>query len=244
MTSIMQIVKSTTIWAFALLFAFGFSSCMTEKAVVKRKISLHSNSSIVEPAWELQKTGATKAFPYVMGAAGAGVGYFSEFDYDGESYSGSKGALMLGLGGLLGSVLLQEVLLPSNKRRRYVPSEREEWMESLNRQSRDYYLAFKEYKNDHLLLVPQYSSGAFAQRAQAYKDRGKPIEGRNPGKLMAKNNNDAIFGALLLFGAAALMSSDSGSSGDGGTCNACNGHGSIIGPDGIVQNCGCGSWRN
>ena len=235
----MQIVKSTTVWAFALLFAFGFSSCMTEKAVVKREISLHNNSSIVEPAWELQKTGATKAFPYVMGAAGAGVGYFSEFDYDGESYSGSKGALMLGLGGLLGSVLLQEVLLPSNKRRRYVPSEREEWMESLNRQSRDYYLAFKEYNNDHLLLVPQYSYNAFAQRAQAYKDRGKPIEGRNPGKLMAKNNNDAIFGALLLFGAAALMSSDGGSSGDGASgCSICGGSGVNRGPGGL-QPCKC-----
>ncbi|NBC09024.1 MAG: hypothetical protein GVY26_17685, partial [Bacteroidetes bacterium] len=136
----MQIVKSTTVWAFALLFVFGFSSCMTEKAVIKREISLHNNSRIVEPAWELQKTGATKAFPYVVGAAGAGIGYFSEFDYDGESYSGSKGALLLGLGGLVGSALLQEVLLPSNKRRPYVPSERQAWMESLNRQSRDYYL--------------------------------------------------------------------------------------------------------
>jgi len=212
---------------------------MTEKAVIKREISLHNNSRIVEPAWELQKTGATKAFPYVVGAAGAGIGYFSEFDYDGESYSGGKGALLLGLGGLVGSALLQEVLLPSNKRRPYVPSERQAWMESLNRQSRDYYLAFKEYNNDHLLLVPQYSYNAFAQRAQAYQDRGMPIEGRDPGALMERNDNGAIWGALLLLGTAALMSSDGGSSGDGASsCSICGGSGVNRGAGGI-QPCKC-----
>lgn len=232
-------MKFTTIWAVGLLFVFGFSSCMTERAIVERRIDLHNNGEIVEPAWELQKSGASKAFPYVAGAVGAGVGYFSEFDYDGESYSGGKGALMMGLGGLVGSVLLQEVLLPSNKRRPYVPSERQAWMESLNRQSRNHYLAFKEYNNDHLLVVPQYSYGAFAQRAQAYEDRGMPIEGRAPGELMEKNDNDAILGALLLFGAAALMSSDSGSSGGGASdCSICGGSGVNRGAGGL-QPCRC-----
>lgn len=232
-------MKFTSIWAIGLLFVFGFSSCMTERAVIKREISLHNNSRIVEPAWELQKSGASKAFPFVVGAAGAGVGYFSEFDYDGESYSGSEGALLLGLGGLVGSVLLQRVLLPSSKRRSYVPSERQDWMESLNRQSRRHLLAVKQYNNDHLLVVPKGSYGAFAQRAQAYEDRGMPIEGRAPGKLMERNNNGAIWGALLLLGAAAATSSDGGSSGDGASdCSICGGSGVNRGAGGL-QPCRC-----
>jgi len=222
---------------------------MTEKAVVERRIDLHNNGSIVEPAWELQKSGASKAFPFVVGAAGAGIGYFSEFDYEGESYSGNEGALLLGLGGLVGSMLLQKVLLPSSKRRRYVPSQREEWMESLNRQSRRHFLAVKQYNNDHLLLVPRGSYGPFAREAQAYEDRGMPMEGRDPGELMAKNNRRSgenfLKGVLLLIGTAAVLdAAGSGSSYDGDsyeqrTCSNCQGRGVIYGADGVYQNCFC-----
>lgn len=201
---------------------------------MERRIELHNNGEIVEPAWELQKSGVSKAFPYLATAAGAGIGYFSKFDYDGESYSGGKSALMMGIGGLVGSVLLQEVLLPSSRRRSYVSSERQEWMESLNRQNRPHFLAVKQYNNNNLLVVPQRSYRAFAQRARAYKDRGMPIEGRDPGKLMAKKNGSSLAEKLLLgtvlFGI--LSSGDSDSS-----CHACNGKGSVYSA-GMVVNCG------
>jgi len=159
---------------FFIIIAASLSSCVAEKAVTRHNsYDLHSDAKIVTPDWACEETHGSKAIPYVFGAAAAGIGYYSKFDYQGQTYDGAGSAVLAGIGGYALTYLIKSLVLSSNEERSYKPSDSREWLSNFNAQRSDNYMKVDELPTNDLVIVPEVTYHNYLKRANEMEANGE-----------------------------------------------------------------------
>lgn len=141
------------------------ASCTTQKAVVKHKRDIHSGAMQVTPQWKTQETGLSKSMPYLLGAAGAGLGYGMSFDYDGKTYEKGSSAALLGIGSWIASLYLKKLLMPEQEQKPY-NGDYSAWLRNYNDKHRTNYVTEQVNPNGSLVIVPKHKIGHYRSTEQ------------------------------------------------------------------------------
>lgn len=170
----------------SIVLSMIFSSCVTQKAVIKSQEKLHTGAEIVKPAWSYKESGAAKLSPFIGAGIGAGVGYNNKISYDGKEYKGFQSALIFGLAGYVATTLIKSWIV-GPKKKEYDNEDRNWWLKTYNEQHNYDFVILREYINRDLLLVPGNNIAAYKKKA-AELAREKAIR---------QERNAALFLAII-----------------------------------------------
>ncbi|WP_340105450.1 hypothetical protein [Rhodohalobacter sp. 8-1] len=162
-----------TIIIVFLTLTFLLGACSSYEATVERQEELRYESVMVQPSWKYQERTAQKfILPAIGAAAGAVYGSQTEFTYEGETFEGSENAAIWAGLGLLGGVVLNNVITnrQSRSHRAFNMSQDEEWLKSWNRATGSDYLIREEARNNALVLVPRARVMAIRQDYKKLED--------------------------------------------------------------------------
>ncbi len=195
----MKNIKKLIKYSFLAYFTSAlllFNSCVTQRATssYERSIPGGNGAVLVQPRWEYEETMASKAMPYILGAAGGAAGYLltpeptpkptvvtNNSNQQQEELDPRITNAFIGLAAGYLLPLGVKALVLSNKKKRYVPTEYEakKWISKYN----DYNghrggNAYQLYKND-----PSTASLIMFPKALMPKDsKDSPIPTDNPVK--------------------------------------------------------------
>lgn len=132
------------------------SSCSTYQATVKKQDKLQYDAISVQPSWKYKKPGAKKLILPVIGlAAGGYYGYNNEFTYEGKVYKEKENAAIWGGVGLLAGLLINGILFPRRRNKRFDSSQSNKWVSNYNKSIGKNYLIHEKGRNNSLILVPK-----------------------------------------------------------------------------------------
>ncbi len=175
----MKNIRNLMKWSFIAYFipTFLLGSCVTQRAVTSYNelIPGGNGAVLVQPRWEYEETGASKAMPYILGAAGGAAGYLLTPEpppkptvvTTGSSQKPEEGDPRF-TNGLIGAVagyllpLAVKMYLVKEKKKNYVPTEKDakKWLEFYNKQN-DHTAgnAYQLYRNQpstlSLIMMPK-----------------------------------------------------------------------------------------
>ena len=147
--------KMKYIFQLMLLAILG-SSCSSYQATVKKQDNLQYDAISVQPSWKYKKPGAKKLIAPVIGlAAGGYYGYKNEFTYEGKVYKEKENAAIWGGAGLLAGLLINGILYPKRRKKRFDSSQSNKWLNNYNKSIGKSYLIQEKGMNNSLVLVPK-----------------------------------------------------------------------------------------